>query len=265
VKDFFIRLRLFVSLKHKEPYLQYYKMLGFVPHRIEFYRTALTHRSAAVKSPTGDFVNNERLEYLGDSVLSAITSDILYHHFRKGNEGFLSGTRSKMVSRESLNRIARDIKLDKLTRTAKNNYALKNNIYGNAFEALIGAVYLDKGYDCCKKFIQHIFDQYLDLDKIVKKDFNYKSKLLEMAQHYKITLEYNSTDGKRVGRQEMFFQTEVLLNGVAVSSGTGCSKKESQQNAAQAALRKLKNREFLEGLMKKMNDKIIPAVKTDVT
>jgi ribonuclease-3 len=224
-------------------------MLGFVPGNIKLYQTALTHRSAAVKSPAGGYINNERLEYLGDSVLSAIASDILYHRFRKGNEGFLSGTRSKIVSRESLNCIAREIRLDELTRTAKNHYVIKNNIYGNAFEALVGAVYLDKGYERCQKFIQSVFDKYLDLDKIVKKDFNYKSKLLETVQRHKITLEYNSPDGKKVGRQEMLFQTEVLLNGIVISSGTGCSKKESQQNAAQAALQKLKNRAFLETLI----------------
>ena len=238
-----------MSKKHKEPYFQYYKILGFLPTHIDLYNTALTHRSSAVKSPNGGYVNNERLEYLGDSILSAITSDILYHRYKKGNEGFLSGTRSKMVSRESLNRIAIKIGLDKLTRTAKNNYQKKDNIYGNAFEALVGAVYLDKGYKQCQKFIRKTFEKHLDLDKVVKKDFNYKSKLLETAQHFKITLEYNSPDGKRVNKQEQVFQTEVLLNGSAVSQGVGYSKKESQQNAAQEALRMLKNRLFLEEII----------------
>ena len=234
-----------MSRKHKEPYLQYYKILGFLPRHIELYKTALTHRSSAVKSPNGGFVNNERLEYLGDSILSAIASDILYHRYRKGNEGFLSGTRSKIVSRESLNRIAIKIGLEELTLTAKNNYPKKDNIYGNAFEALVGAVYLDKNYKECKKFVQKTFEKHLDLDKIIKKDFNYKSKLLETTQRHKIMLEYNSSEGKRINKQEQIFQTEVLLNGSVVSFGTGCSKKESQQNAAQEALNKLNNKEFL--------------------
>ena len=238
-----------MSRKHKEPYFEYYKILGFLPKHIDLYRTALTHRSSAVKSPDGGYVNNERLEYLGDSILSAVTSDILYHRYKKGNEGFLSGTRSKIVSRESLNRIAIKIGLEKLTRTAKNNYPRKDNIYGNAFEALVGAVYLDKGYEECRKFVQKTFDKHLNLDKIIKRDFNYKSKLLETAQHYKIVLEYNSSDGKRINKQEQVFQTEVLLNGSVVSCGAGCSKKESQQNAAQEALKKLKNQAFLEQVM----------------
>ena len=245
LKFFLIRLRLFVLRKHKEPYFQYYKILGFLPRRINLYQTALTHRSSAIKSPGGGFVNNERLEYLGDAILNAIASDILYHRYKKGNEGFLSGTRSKIVSRESLNRIAIEIGLDKLILTAKNNYLKKDNIYGNAFEAFIGAIYLDRGYKQCRKFIQKIFDKYLDLDKIVKRDFNYKSILLEMVQRYKISLEYNSSEGKRVNKQEQIFQTEVLLNGIVVSYGAGYSKKESQQNAAQEALKKMKNREFL--------------------
>ena len=238
-----------MSKKHKEPYFQYYKILGFLPRHTDLYHTALTHRSSAVKSPSGGYVNNERLEYLGDAILSAITSDMLYRRYKKGNEGFLSGTRSKMVSRESLNRIAVQIGLDKLIRTAKNNYQKRDNIYGNAFEALVGAVYLDKGYGQCQKFILKTFEKHLDLDKIVKRDFNYKSKLLETAQHYKITLEYASSDGKRVNKQEQIFQTKVLLNGSAVSSGTGYSKKESQQNAAQEALKRLKDKVFLEKLI----------------
>ena len=252
-KKIFVKLRLFVSRKHKEPYLQCYKILGFLPRRIDLYKTALTHSSSAVKSPSGGYVNNERLEYLGDAILSAITSDILYHRYKKGNEGFLSGTRSKMVSRESLNRIAVKIGLDELTLIAKNNYLKKDNIYGNAFEALVGAVYLDYGYKRCKKFVLKTFEKHLDLDKIIKRDFNYKSKLLEITQRYKITLEYHSSDGKRVNKQEQVFQTEVLLNSSVVSSGVGYSKKESQQNAAQEALKKLKNREFLEEVMNNSN------------
>lgn len=140
-------------LRHKEPYLSFYRILGYCPHRIELYQQAVTHRSAVASDENGRKINNERLEFLGDAVFTLVTADILYHAFPEKREGFLSSSRSRIIQRETLNRIALEIGLNKLVRadiqiTSHNNY-----IYGNAFEALIGAIYLDCGFKQCRRFI----------------------------------------------------------------------------------------------------------------
>ncbi len=228
--------------KHKEPYLQFYNILGFYPKNISYYEMAVIHRSSAIKSESGVYINNERLEFLGDAILGAVVADVLYHHYTHQKEGFLSNTRSKIVQRETLNKIAVEIGLDKLIVTSKKNNIQKNNIYGNAFEAFIGAIYLDQGYVKCREFIVNkILTSSLNIDKVVKKEQNFKSKILEVSQKNKIDLIFYPVQEKKLENHKMFFETEVQMNNIPVATGTGNSKKEAQQKAAQSALHKIKS------------------------
>ena len=176
------RIRLLFR-KDRESYLCFYRMLGFCPRDIRFYEQALLHKSLSVKSEQGGFVNNERLEFLGDAILDAVVADIVYQNFEGKREGFLTNTRSKIVSRESLNHVADQIGLSKLIKYSIRNSAHNSNVGGNAFEALIGAIYLDRGYAFCKYFMENrIIGQYIDLKKISRKEVNFKSKLIEWSQ-----------------------------------------------------------------------------------
>ncbi len=241
MKNLVTNLRLFVLRKQKEPYLQFYNILGFYPKKIAYYKMAVIHRSSAIKSESGEYINNERLEFLGDAILGAVIADVLYHHYTHQKEGFLSNTRSKIVQRGTLNQIAVEIGLDKLIVTAKRNNIQKNNIYGNAFEAFIGAIYLDRGYPKCKEFIEKkiLTSSSINMEKIIRKEQNFKSKILEISQKHKIELVFKVLQGKKLENHKMFFETEILMNDIPVATGTGDSKKESQQHAAQSALKKM--------------------------
>ena len=152
--------------KDKESYLRFYRMLGFYPHDIQIYEQALLHKSLSVRSSKG-LINNERLEFLGDAILDAVVADILYKKFEGKREGFLTNTRSKIVQRETLNRVAAEIGLDKLVKYTVRNSSHNCYMGGNAFEALIGAIYLDRGYRACKQFLEtHIIGKYIDVEKI---------------------------------------------------------------------------------------------------
>jgi ribonuclease-3 len=160
------KIRLFFR-KDKESYLRFYRILGFYPRNIALYEQALLHKSSSVKNDKGRLLNNERLEFLGDAVLDAVVADIVYRKFEGKREGFLTNTRSKMVQRETLNRVAGEIGLDKLVKYSSRQSSHNSYMGGNAFEALVGAIYLDRGYEACKDFMEHrILGAYIDVDKI---------------------------------------------------------------------------------------------------
>ena len=236
--------------KEKGSYLCFYRMLGFWPHDIRFYEQALLHKSLSVKSEQGGLLNNERLEFLGDAILDAVVADIVYQNFGGKREGFLTNTRSKIVSRESLNHVADQIGLSKLIKYSIRNSAHNSNVGGNAFEALIGAIYLDRGYAYCKYFMEHrIIGQYIDLKKVSRKEVNFKSKLIEWSQKNKIILRYELISQSLDEFNSPIFETEVFLEGISVAKGKGYSKKESQQNAAHESMNKLKkDSSFVESL-----------------
>jgi len=233
------RIRLFSVKKNKEFYLFLYNILGFYPHDIALYEQAFVHRSVSPIS-YGENCNNERLEFLGDAILDAIIADIVFNHFSNKREGFLTNTRSKIVQRETLNQIALELGLDK--KFSSMPYAALHHkyLYGNALEALIGAIYLDRGYDRCRKFIQErIINKYISLNKLAGQEVNFKSRLLEWGQKTKLSIEFDlietftDEDGKPV------FQTSVLLEGNPIGIGIGNTKKESQQLAAKKAIRRI--------------------------
>ena len=227
--------------KDKEPYLCFYKMLGFYPRNIEIYQQALLHKSSSIKAGKGRLLNNERLEFLGDAILDAIVADIVYKKFEGKREGFLTNTRSKIVQRETLNRVAVEIGLDKLIKYTTRQSSHNSYMCGNAFEALIGAIYLDRGYRACKKFMEErIINQYLNLEKISRKEVNFKSKLIEWSQKNKFCVEFNLIEQSLDSDQNPIFETQITVENIPAGTGKGYSKKESQQEAAHATLTKNK-------------------------
>lgn len=240
IKHIFSWIRL-LTIRRKEPFLSFYKLLGFLPNDITFYELAVLHKSSTIKTNDGRYLNNERLEFLGDAILNAIIADILYQRFEGKREGFLTNTRSKIVQRETLNQVALQIGLDKFIAISGNTIHNKH-IYGNAFEALIGAIYLDQGYEKCKFFIERkVMKEFIDLEKIVRKEVNFKSKLIEWSQKKKITVEFELIEQNGELTNMPVFQTKIIVGGIDVGFGEGNSKKESQQKAAKVALKRIKS------------------------
>ncbi len=227
--------------KDKELHSALYHILGFYPHNIEHYRIAFSHRSLDRRSDKGKPVNNERLEYLGDAVLETVVSDLLYHHFERKREGFLTSTRSKIVSRENLNKVAEQLGIVRLVKTAMKHTAHNSYLGGNAFEALMGAIYLDRGFKACKWFVKNrVFGKLLDLNDIAHKEVNFKSKLLEWSQKNHIRIEFAQRCTEGEGTNSPTFFCSILVEGVLIGKGEGFSKKESQQQAAKEGLMKLR-------------------------
>ena len=234
------RIRLLFR-KDKESYLCFYRMLGFYPRDIRIYEQALLHKSSSVKSDKGRLLNNERLEFLGDAILDAVVGDIVYQKFEGKREGFLTNTRSKIVSRESLNHVAEQIGLVKLIKFNTRQSAHNSYMGGNAFEALVGAIYLDRGYEYCKYFMEHrIIGQYLNLEKLSRKEVNFKSKLIEWTQKNKVVIAFELISQTLDEFNSPVFETEILIEGIQACKGKGYSKKESQQIAAHETLNKIK-------------------------
>ncbi|MBQ2855868.1 MAG: ribonuclease III [Bacteroidaceae bacterium] len=216
-------------------------MLGFYPHDIRFYEQALLHRSSSVKSDQGHLLNNERLEFLGDAILDAVVGDIVYQKFEGKREGFLTNTRSKIVSRESLNHVAEQIGLSKLIKFSIRHASHNSYMGGNAFEALVGAIYLDRGYAYCKDFMEHrIIGTYINLNKVSRKEVNFKSKLIEWSQKNKVEIVFNLVSQTLDEFNSPVFESEVLIEGIQACKGKGYSKKESQQIAAHETMNKIK-------------------------
>lgn len=196
---------------------------------------AMTHSSSA--SGSRKLGCNERLEFLGDAVLSSVTADFLYSKFRKEREGFLTKSRSNLVCRERLNELAHEIGLDRFINSCGLQQQQHNSyIYGNALEALIGAIYIDKGYSQCRRFLlDRVFSRLNDIEQIAKSDKNYKSRLIEWGQKQHKNVEFRVVL-EEVRKDGVFFMSEVLVEGVVCGTGDGFSKRESQQKAARQAL-----------------------------
>lgn len=229
--------------KDKELYCSFYKLLGFYPKHIELYQQALLHKSYSIKSEKGKWVNNERLEFLGDAILDAIVGDIVYRHFQGKREGFLTNTRSKIVQRETLNKIGLELGLDKLIKSSTHSSAHNNHMCGNAFEALVGAIYLDRGYDFCMQFMtQRILQRLINVDKVAYREVNFKSKLLEWGQKNRMEIEFKLIQQSQESATSPVFETQIFIENIKCCKGKGYSKKESQQQAAQSTLQLLKRK-----------------------
>lgn len=234
------RIRLLFR-KEKEPFLQLYKILGFFPRNIEPYKEALMHKSYA-RWHKGRH-NNERLEFLGDAVLGAVVADILYEHYGRKQEGFLTTVRSKIVKRETLNKLAVKIGIDKFVKhSGPVTSAHNSHMNGNAFEAFIGAIYIDRGYSYCKKFMQEkVFKHYIDIEKTASLEENFKSRLIEWCQKYQLDFKFDTESSFANDGHTPKFSTKIYIESVLCGSGQGYSKKESHQKASREAMKKIRN------------------------
>ncbi len=242
INNFIDRIKL-PFRKEKELYYSLYAILGFYPHNINLYKQALMHRSVTKRNAKGRPVNNERLEFLGDAILDAIVGDIVFRHFEGKREGFLTSTRSKIVQRETLNRLAHEIGVGKLIVSSGHMSSHNSYMEGNAFEALVGAIYLDRGYMACMNFMQkRILSQLINIDKVAYKEMNFKSKLIEWCQKNKVKLDFKLVEQKRDDGNSPIFIYKAMIEGLEGGQGEGYSKKESQQAASKAALQSLRRK-----------------------
>jgi len=241
-----------------------YQLLGFYPNNPTLYKQAFLHKSSSVKTDDGRLLNNERLEYLGDAILGAVIADILYRQFPRKGEGYLTDTRSKIVQRENLNHIALQLGLHLMVIHTGRLSSHNISVYGNVLEALIGAIYLDQGYPTTRHFIENnLIQRFINLNKIARKEVNFKSSLIEWSQKNKQQLDFQLINASTDNKGNPIFQTQISLADKPLATGTGYSKKESQQNAAKLALQRIRNNKNLQQPphIPSNNNPIIPAAK----
>ena len=228
--------------KEKELFSSLYDIMGFYPRDISYYKQALMHKSVGRRNDKGKPLNNERLEFLGDAMLDAVVGHIVYERFPGKREGFLTNTRSKLVSGDTLGKLADEMGLKRLILSSGYSNSHNSYVAGNAFEALVGAIYLDHGYDGVRRFMENrILSKLINIDKVAYKEVNFKSKLLEWSQKNRVRLEFRMIkQGVDKESSSPVFNFQVFLEGVAGESGKGYSKKEAQQLASEATLKRLK-------------------------
>lgn len=227
--------------KEKELYSSLYAIIGFYPRNIKYYKMALTHKSSGKRNEKGRPLNNERLEFLGDALLDAVVGHIVYEHFEGKREGFLTNTRSKLVSRETLGKLAQEMGLTELIQSSGTQRSHNSYMAGNAFEALVGAIYLDQGYDAVMLFMkQRILAQMVNIDKVAYKEVNFKSKLLEWTQKNRVRMDFKIQKETQDENGSPVFSFIVMIEGVEGGKGQGFSKKEAQQNASKETLQRLR-------------------------
>ena len=208
-------------------------MFGFIPHNIELYKLALIHKSASLVLEDGQTVNNERLEFLGDAVIESVTSDYLFIEFPGRDEGFLTQLRSRIVSRQSLNGLALNLGLDRFVISNGGASVIQKHIYGDAFEAMMGAVYLDQGYEFVNRLlINDIFGNHLNLEELTSSETDYKSRLIEWCQKNHRSIMFRTEHDKGYAANHPVFFSTALIDGIEVGHGSGDSKKEAEQQAA---------------------------------
>lgn len=214
-------------------------LIGFKPRNISIYRLALIHRSAGKRLADGTLISNERLEFLGDAVLSTVVAKYLFQKFPFENEGFLTETRSKVVSRKNLNRLGRKLGLPEMVTKSNDRGRSNSSLGGDALEALVGAIFLDRGYRAAEKFVlDRMIDNFIDLEKLLKEDANFKSKIIEWCQKKKKDFDFEAvkeiTDGHRPS-----FTIHLKVDGKLAGTGSDRTKKRAEQAAAQDACEKL--------------------------
>jgi len=218
------------------------KILGFRPGNLKLYEIAFIHRSATFTLPDGSKVNNERLEYLGDAVLDAILSDFLFEKFPDASEGFMTKIRSRIVNRDVLNQLAVSMGINKILISNVSSAHPTKNLYGDALEALIGSLFLDKGFKKTKKlFIRNVLNKYLDLNLIVNTDSDYKSLVFEWVQKNKTSLIFTYNEEYDFKLKKSIFSTTLIIDKIEMGEGHGSSKKEAEQEASSMAWKRLKD------------------------
>jgi ribonuclease-3 len=212
-------------------------LLGFVPGNLSLYRLAFRHKSVATNVKKGIKNSNERLEFLGDAVLGSVVAEVLFKLYPYEDEGFLTELRSKIVNRGNLNQLARKLGFEELIQYDNRmvNSTRQGSLLGDAFEALIGAVYLDKGYDFTKNFlINHIIKSHIDIHKLEQTETNFKSKLIEWCQRHGKDITFELIENKE-GESNKLFTVQAIIEGEIMGSGKEFNKKNAEKLAAEKA------------------------------
>ncbi len=235
---------LFRKHKDNEAFYSFFKnILGFTPRRVELYQIAFIHKSRSKETFQGHRVNNERLEYLGDAVLSSIVAEYLYRKYPYQGEGFLTVMRSKIVSRANLNKVAQKIGLSQLIQYNKEQQGIFKSIDGDAFEALVGAIYLEKGFNFTRKIlVNRIINTHMDVDGLMHQDWNFKSKLIDWGQKERVKVHFEvesvkTPDKKNGGRKE--YEIRAMIGNEPGESAIEYSIKAAEQLAAEKTYKKL--------------------------
>lgn len=215
------------------------EVTGFKPTTLNHYKEAFTHSSINKVSPKGKPISYERLEFLGDALLSSVITVYLFEEVPSGNEGYLTQMRSKIVSREHLNEIGKDLSLISFIKSKVPKENFGENIHGNMFEALVGAVFLDKGYNTCEKFIYHtVIEPYVDIERLEGKITSYKSVLIEYCQKEKKQISYNVYED--TGNDDLkHFSVKLFIDDEQIAKGRATSKKKAEEIASKRAYYRL--------------------------
>ena len=218
------------------------EIFGFNPKNLKLYEVALIHRSASFALPDGKKINNERLEYLGDAIITSILSDYLFEKYPDANEGFMTKVRARIVNRDVLNQLATSLDIDNILICNVNSTHSKKNLLGDALEALIGAVFLDKGFKKTKNiFINCVLNKHLDLEAIINTNADYKSLIFEWVQKNKSNLIFKYNEEYDFNQKKSVFTTKLFIDHKELASGDGLSKKEAEQKAAGIAWKRIKD------------------------
>jgi len=237
-------IRKIIKPRSKEDEVFYHelkKLLNFSPKKLNHYKKAFTHKSLRLKDKKGKNINYERLEFLGDAILGSVIASYLYSKAPGGDEGYLTQMRSKIVSREYLNELGKDFDLIRFVKSNFNKVNVGNNIHGNIFEALVGAIYLDKGYDFCEKFLQKkVITPYVDIAKLEGKITSYKGLIIEWCQKQKKKYQFDSYED--TGNESIkHFSVKVSIDGDIIAKGRSTSKKKAEEQAAKRVYYKFQN------------------------
>jgi len=227
-------------LKNRGFYMDLVRMLGFLPRNPSLYKLAFLPKSAMQTNSSGVQLNNERLEYLGDAVLDSIVAHYLFKRFPDGDEGLMSKLRARIVKRKTLDYLAMKINIPAMIDPAYSPGNSSKHIYGNALEALIGAIYLDRGYKASRKFFEKkILRKHIDLEQLVQKDPDHKSRIIEWAQKNRVEIIFESKEEHLSGIKSPSFVSKIYLNHEEKGTGRAGSKKEAEQQAAKGALKSI--------------------------
>jgi ribonuclease-3 len=211
------------------------RIIGFKPKKIENYTRAFTHRSINKVDLKGNPISYERLEFLGDAMLSSVIAAHLFNEVPSGDEGYLTKMRSKIVSREHLNELGKDLNLIKFVESKVQTQHFGENIHGNIFEALVGAIFLDQGYSHCEKFIhKKVIEPYVDIPRLEGKVISYKSLLIEWCQKEKKTFHYDIFEDNSISGDRLF-GVKLSIDDVVVAKARATSKKKAEEKASQRA------------------------------
>lgn len=223
------------SAKNGDFYVNIQQILGFSPGNIKYYQRAFIHASLQKKDEKGDAINYERLEFLGDAILGAVVAAHLFEELPASNEGYLTEMRSKIVSRETLNNLGKELNLMKFLKKEQNQGGLGPNVHGNLFEAFIGAIYMDKGYRACQAYIEDkVIGDYVDIEKLEGKIISYKSHLIEWCQKEK--KEFLLVDIEDAGRETtQHFAVKLFIDDELLAKARSTSKKKAEEKAARRA------------------------------